>query len=48
MHVVQLNKQTAESKELADITENHNFSYQATLYCSNKVISAIMAEFGNS
>ena len=33
-------KQTAESKQTADLTKNHNFSYQATLYCVSKSISA--------
>ena len=34
------NKQTAESKETADLTKNYNFSYHVTLYCVSKAISA--------
>ena len=43
MHILlslELNKQTAESKQTADLAKNHNFSFLTTLYCISKAISA--------
>ena len=41
----ELNKQTAEGKQTADLPKNHNFSYLTTMYSINMAISASICKW---